>query len=106
MRRLSEQEMIEKTNRQMQSHMEANKVKDSLGHKGYTFTMSLYGIIVNFDTKLPEYRRIEVFINGPPTQSDVLNIMHFFDEFTPWNYYSIWAYNRETKEILCIEEWD
>lgn len=90
----------------MQSHMEANKVKDILGHKGYVFTMSLYGVVLSYDTKRPEYRRIEIFINGVPSQSDVLNIHNFFKEFYPYKYYSIWAYNKETKEILMIEEWN
>lgn len=98
--------MIERTNRQMQSHMEANAVKDTLGHKGYVFSMSLYGVILNYDTKQPEYRRIEIFIKGAPSQSDVLNIYHFFQDFTPYKYYSIWVYNKDTKEILCIEDWN
>lgn len=106
MKRLTEQEMKDRTDRQMQSHLEANKVKDILGHEGYTFSMSLYGVIINYETTLPEYRRIEIFMKGSPHQEDVLYIKHFFNEFFPYTYYSIWAYDKDSKEILCIDSWN
>lgn len=103
MRKLNVEEMKKRTERHMQQHLAANKVKDTLGHEGYIFSMSLYGIINNPETNRPEYRRIEVFMRDIPTQQDVISIKNFFDEITPYSYYTIWAYDQKTKQILNID---
>lgn len=90
----------------MMQHIAANKVKDKLAAKGYRFTMSLYGVINNPETQAPEYRRIEVFINGFPGQEDVGGIKNFFTEIIPYQYYTIWVYNRDVKELFMYEGWD
>ena len=95
--------MRKRADRHMRQHIAANKIKDTLGYKGYVFTMSLYGVIINPETQRPEYRRIEVFIKGVPDQIDVGAIKNFFTELPPLDYYSIWVYNRPTKEILHLE---
>ena len=89
----------------MQQHITANKIKDKLTSKGFRFTMSLYGVIDNPETQHPEYRRIEVFINGFPDQEDVGAIKNFFNDIIPYPYYTIWAYNRDEKEIIFAEGW-
>ena len=89
----------------MQQHIAANNVKDKLASKGFRFTMSLYGVIDNPETHHPEYRRIEVFINGFPDQEDVGAIKNFFTDIIPYQYYTIWAYNRDVKEIILYEGW-
>ena len=83
MNRLNEQEMRDRADRHMKQHIEANRIKDALGHEGYVFTMSLYGVIINPETQRPEYRRIEVFIKGVPDQVDVGGIKNFFRELPP-----------------------
>jgi hypothetical protein len=98
--------MIEKTTRNLQSHLAANKVKDRLMKAGYIYAISLYGVIINPETQHPEYRRIEVFLNGLPTEISVSEIKQFFREIKPYHYYSIWAYNIERHEIVMIEDWE
>lgn len=104
--RLNTQEQIEKTNRRMQTHLEANRVKEIIGNYPYVFVMSLYAVIINPETMSPEYRRIEVFIKGEPEQEDVLFIKQFFNSFTVYSTYSVWMYNPPTKEILFVEGWN
>lgn len=90
----------------MQQHLAANKIKDKLEQKGFNYTVSLYGIIRNPETTKHEYRRVEVFINGVPDEVDVVAIKNFFEDLIPYNYYSIWVYNRELKEIFLYKGFD
>lgn len=106
MNRLTQKQMIDKTTRNLQTHMKANKVKDRLEKLGYDYAVSIYGVIWNAETSKHEYRRIEVFINSTPTEIIVSSIRHFFKEIKPYNYYSIWAYNAVRNEIVLIEEWE
>lgn len=89
----------------MRQHIEANNIKDRLGRHGFLFTMSLYGVIVNPETKRPEYRRIEVFMKSLPSEIDVGGIKNFFRDLVPLSYYSIWAYNNQVQEIVQVESW-
>ena len=106
MNRLNEQQQIEKRTRQLNQHLQANKLKDKLEKLGYTYTISLYAVLNNPETQHPEYRRVEVFLNGLPTQTSVAEIRQFFREIKPYHYYSIWAYNVETHKIAMIEDWE
>lgn len=106
MKRLTEQQMIDKTTRNLMMHLEANKVKDHLEKNGYTFTISLYGVINNPETQKAEYRRIEVFLNGNPKEIDVSSIHEFFREVKPYLYYTVWAYNIQRKELIMIGGWN
>lgn len=106
MNRYTEQQLIEKTTRNLKSHMEANRLKDRLEKLGYYYTISLYAVINNPETQHPEYRRVEVFLNGTPTQTSVNEIKQFFREIKPYHYYSIWAYNVETHQIIMVEDWN
>jgi hypothetical protein len=106
MNRLTEQQQIDKRNKQMQQHLAANKVKDRLEKLGYTYTISLYAVILNPETEKPEYRRVEVFINGLPNQIIVAEIKQFFTEIKPYHYYSVWAYDVENHEIIMIGDWE
>ena len=103
MNRLNEQQMRDRADRHMRQHIAANKIKDALGHQGYVFTMSLYGVIINPETRRPEYRRIEIFIKGVPGQYDVVAIKSFFRELIPLSYYSIWAYDKTHKQIIQVD---
>lgn len=105
MQRLTEQQFIEKTTRNLETHIAANKVKDRLERLGYDYTMSLYGVIYNPETLRHEYRRIEVFLNVMPNQVNANEIRQFFREIKPYHYYSIWAYNAERHEIILVESW-
>lgn len=103
--RLTDTQMRDKVERNLKDHLAANKVKDRLQHKGYTFTVSFYGVILNPESGKPEYRRIEVFINGVPDQIDIGAIKNFFTEIKPYQYYTLWAYNKQKREIIFIEGW-
>jgi len=87
----------------LNAHLAANKTKDFLEKKGYTYTVSLYGVIFNPETEKHEYRRVEVFINGPPDEVDVMGIKNFFTAIKPYQYYTLWVYNRGYKELFMIE---
>lgn len=89
----------------MQQHIAANKVKDKLRTKGFYFTLSFYGVIRDTETKHAEYRRIEIFVNGTPTHEDVVTLRLFFREIIPFQYYTIWVYNKDVKEIFMYEGW-
>lgn len=106
MKRLTEQQQIEKRSKHLAQHLEANKLKDKLDKLGYIYTISLYAVIYNPETQKHEYRRVEVFMNGLPTQISVSEIKQFFREIKPYHYYSIWAYNVEKHEIIMIENWE
>lgn len=106
MKKLTETEFRNRVERAFQSHTKANKLKDFLQKEGFSYTMSLYGIVTDKTTKHSEYKRIEVFINGAPDQTDVAAINHFFEEIYPPKYYSIFVYNRESKEIGYLDGWD
>lgn len=105
MRNLTEKQQIERTTRNLKSHTEANKVKDRLHRLGYYYTISLYGVLWNPETQKHEYRRIEVFLNGVPNETDVCAIKTFFSEVKPYQYYSLWAYNKEQQEIIMLDAW-
>ena len=106
MNRLTEQQQIDKRTKQLAQHLAANKTKDRLEKLGYTYTISLYAVINNPESGKPEYRRVEVFLNGLPNQVNVNEIRQFFREIKPYHYYSIWAYNIESHEIIMIEDWE
>lgn len=106
MKRLTEQEMKAKTEKNIQTHLEANKTKDLLFKSGFWYTISLYSVIWNPETSKHEYRRVEVFLNGLPTFKSVGVIHNFFKELIAYKYYTIWAYNIESEEIILIEGWD
>lgn len=106
MKRLTEQQQIDKAMNSAKAHVEANKVKDRLMKNGYFYTMSIYGVIWNGETKKHEYRRIEVFLNDYPNQIDAEAIHNFFREIKPYQYYTLWAYNKERKEIILIKGFD
>lgn len=106
MNRLTEQQQIEKANRNLKSHLEANQLKSKLEALGYDYTISLYAVLNNPETQHPEYRRVEVFLNGLPNQTSVNEIKQFFREIKPYHYYSIWAYNVETHQIIMVEDWN
>ena len=106
MNRLTEQQQIDKRNKQMQQHLAANKVKDRLEKFGYFYTISLYAVINNPETQKAEYRRVECFLNGLPNQIIVSEIKQFFTEIKPYHYYSIWAYNVNKHEIVMVEDWE
>lgn len=106
MKKLTEQQFKDRVERSFKGHQEANKIKNFLESKGYKYTISLYGVVTNKTTKHSEYRRVEVFLNGYPEQIDVAGIQHFFEELIPYNYYSLWAYDIEQKEIFMIKGLD
>lgn len=106
MKRLTEQEIKLKTEKNLKVHIEANKVKDILFKSNFWYTISLYAVINNPETKRNEYRRIEVFLNSYPNQYDVGAIHNFFKQFPAYNYYTIWAYDTISKEIVLIEGFD
>jgi hypothetical protein len=106
MQRLTEQQFIEKRTRQLESHIQANGVKDRLQKLGYGYAVSLYGVIFNPESGKHEYRRIEVFLNGLPNQICISEINHFFKQIKPYQYYTIWCYNMEKHEIVLIEGWN
>lgn len=89
----------------MQSHLEANRVKDIMEEEGYTFAWSLYGIVTDKETHKPMFRRIEVFSDGIPKREAILQIKQLFTNFPPLDYYSIWAYNLRTNKIVFINGW-
>lgn len=105
MRFLTEQDFIERITRNINGHLEASGIKDNLKIAGYDYTISLYGVIYNSETERNEFRRIEVFINGSPAWQDTQAIIQFFREFKPFTYYSIWAYNKDVKQIVEIKGW-
>lgn len=103
---LDTQQFKDKIDLQIREHMEANHIKDRLEKAGFSYTMSLYGVVFDANKQRHEYRRIEVFLSKPPRQVDAFGIKQFFDEFIPYNYYTIWAYNCDVQEIILIEGWD
>ncbi len=103
MHKLTERQQIDKAMNSAKAHNEANAVKDRLIKNGYYYTMSIYGVIWNDENKKYEYRRIEAFLNGMPTQIDVEAIHNFFRDIKPYQYYTLWAYNKERKEIIMIK---
>jgi hypothetical protein len=105
LKRLTDSELRRKLERQLSSHIEANKVKDQLMAKGYNYTVSLYGVLFNPETAKNEYRRIEVFLNSLPTRNNIESIYNFFNEIKPYFYYTIWAYNEQNTNIILIEGW-
>ena len=105
MQRLTEQQQIEKRTKQLEQHLQANKLKDRLEKLGYFYAISLYAVIRNPETRKAEYRRVEVFLDGLPTEVSVNEIRQFFREIKPYNYYSIWAYNVEKHQIVMLEDW-
>jgi nitrogenase subunit NifH len=105
MNRYTKQEQIERVNRQLQCHLAANEVKDKLLAEGFRYSVSLYGVIYNPETKKNEYRRIEVFMDKLPNRFSIEAIRNFFSEFKPYMYYTIWAYNSQLKEIVMVEGW-
>lgn len=88
------------------AHNEANAVKDRLIKNGYSYTMSIYGVIWNPETQKHEYRRVEVFLNGYPAQVDAEAIHNFFRDIKPYQYYTLWAYNKQHKELIMIKGFD
>lgn len=106
MKRLTSQEMRSKVERNLKTHLEANKVKDILFKSNFWYTISLYSVIWNPETEKNEYRRVEVFLNDYPKQIDVGAIQEFFKEFPAYKYYTIWAYDVVSKKIVLIEGFD
>jgi hypothetical protein len=106
MKRLTEPQQIQKAMSSAKAHNEANTVKDHLWEAGYFYTISIYGVIWNPETKKYEYRRIEVFLNGYPDQIDVEAIHNFFRDVKPYQYYTLWAYNIKRKELIMIKGFD
>ncbi len=106
MKRLTERQQILKAMNSAKAHNEANVIKDRLIKAGYYYTMSIYGVIWNPETTKHEYRRIEVFLNGMPDQIDVEAIHNFFNDIKPYQYYTLWAYNKRRQELIMIKGFD
>lgn len=106
LKRLTEQEIRLKTERNLKSHMEANKDKEILFKSGFWLTISFYAVVFNPLTDKNEYRRIEVFLNSYPTQEDVGGLHNFFMELPPIPYYTLWAYDVKSKQVILVEGWN
>lgn len=106
MKRIKDEEMKERLDRNLRNHGQANIMKDKLYRKGFRYTISLYGVLQDNKIGHRTYRRIEVYMNGSPNQFDVNGIREFFHEVKPYHYYSIWAYHKKAKEILLMGSWD
>lgn len=105
MKRITDAEMLERMERNLANHETASTLKTVLKLKGYMYTISFYGVLRNTETGHREYRRIEVFLNDFPKQCDVMGIKHFLTEMPPFKYYTIFAYNTETKKLILIMGW-
>lgn len=106
MKTLNTQEYIERVKKRMQSHEQAKELKRILKESGFSYHLSLYAVIVNPETKHPEYRRIEIYLLEIPKERDVSQIRSFFDSFTVHSIYSVWIYNTYNLKIVQVGSWD
>lgn len=105
MNRFTHEQMQQRMKTRMKDHNDAREVKRLLAGLGFTDRVSLYAVIINPETRDPEYRRIEVFLYKEPDQNDFLAIRNFFDSFTVFSTYSIWVYDHKNKQIVQAGSW-
>jgi len=84
--------------------LEAKEVKDLLRELGYTFQMSMYGVLTNVETKRSEYRRIEVLSDVLLSEREVNLIYRFMQHNHPVKTYSIWVYDSKKDAVRLMWE--
>jgi len=75
--------------------VEARTVKEQLANIGYTFTMSLYGVLTNKASGRSEYRRMEILSQKLLDATDVELVYRWLQKLHPIKTYTIYIYRHE-----------
>jgi len=75
--------------------LDARAVKEQLANIGYTFTMSLYGVLTNKVSGRSEYRRMEILSQKLLDAEDVELIYRWLQKLHPIKTYTIYIYKHE-----------
>ena len=81
---------------------ESRRIKRELIKKGYDQQISFYGVVTKKETEESEFKRIEVLANKQFTQLLVSQLFHWFKQYPPLDYYSIWKYDKDRKGIKLV----
>jgi hypothetical protein len=105
-RGLRDLEMVRRLMNSAKGSLEAKALKDELHSLGYTYAMSLYGVLTNKETSRSEYRRIEILLDVSPNERIVNLLYRFFQVMKPIKTYSVWVYDHEVDSVKLMFEVD
>lgn len=105
MKRLTDQEEIDRLDANWNVHREANWLKEACTRQGYKYTMSLYGVLRNTADGHAEYRRIEVFSNIGFSSTLIELCYRFLQNFPPVDHYSIYVYDAGIEGLSFVKGW-
>jgi hypothetical protein len=103
-RGLRDVQMVKRLMESAKGSLEARDLKNELHSLGYTYAMSLYGVLTNIETHRSEYRRIEVLLDVTPNERIVNLLYRFFQTNHPIQTYSIWVYDSELDSVKLMME--
>jgi hypothetical protein len=103
-RGLRDVQMVKRLMESAKGSLEAKALKDELHSLGYTYAMSLYGVLTNKETSRSEYRRIEVLLDVSPNERIVNLLYRFFQTNHPIQTYSVWVYDHEIDSVKLMFE--
>lgn len=105
MKRLTDEEEIERLDANWNVHMEANQMKEAAMRVGFKYAMSLYGVLRNKETGQAEYRRIEVFSSVPFYATLIELCYRFIQNHPPVEHYSIYLYDGMMEGLRFVKSW-
>jgi hypothetical protein len=105
MKRLTDQEEIDRLDANWNVHREANFLKEACTRQGYRYTMSLYGVLRDKTSDRAEYRRIEVFSSVGFNSTLIELCYRFLQNFPPTEHYSIYIYDNTLEGLRFVRSW-
>ena len=105
MKRLTDEEEIERLNGIWNTNREACLAKTALLNQGYGYTMSLYGVVRDKTEGLAGYRRIEIYSDVAFGAQLIEYVYRFIQSFPPNKRYSIYVYDSKINGIRLVRQY-